>query len=96
MFCSYADRYMSHYGKCNFTCIFRGHNVIPWHVHICNLIVSLVSFFFLKQLTNHIRETLPALRSRLEENIMAIEKEVKGFENFNPDDPSMKTKALMQ
>jgi len=27
---------------------------------------------------------------------MEIEKEVKGFENYNPDDPSMKTKALMQ
>ncbi|KAM7439843.1 Dynamin-related GTPase protein [Porites harrisoni] len=49
-----------------------------------------------QQLTNHIRETLPALRSRLEENIMALEKEVKGFEHYNPDDPSMKTKALMQ
>ncbi|XP_073243660.1 dynamin-1-like [Porites lutea] len=49
-----------------------------------------------QQLTNHIRETLPALRSRLEENIMALEKEVKGFEHYNPDDPSIKTKALMQ
>ncbi|CAH3034313.1 unnamed protein product [Pocillopora meandrina] len=49
-----------------------------------------------QQLTNHIRETLPALRSKLEENIMALEKEVKGFEHYNPDDPSMKTKALMQ
>lgn len=27
---------------------------------------------------------------------MGIEKDVKGFENYNPDDPSMKTKALMQ
>ena len=27
---------------------------------------------------------------------MALEKEVKGFEHYNPDDPSMKTKALMQ
>ena len=53
-------------------------------------------WFILQQLTNHIRETLPALRSKLEENIMEIEKEVKGFENYNPDDPSMKTKALMQ
>ncbi|XP_027046075.1 dynamin-1-like [Pocillopora damicornis] len=49
-----------------------------------------------QQLTNHIRETLPALRSKLEENIMALEKEVRGFEHYNPDDPSMKTKALMQ
>lgn len=49
-----------------------------------------------QQLTNHIRETLPALRSKLEENIMTLEKEVKGFEHYNPDDPSMKTKALMQ
>lgn len=49
-----------------------------------------------QQLTNHIRETLPALRSKLEENIMSIEKEVKGYEHYNPDDPSMMTKALMQ
>ena len=27
---------------------------------------------------------------------MALEKEVRGFEHYNPDDPSMKTKALMQ
>lgn len=54
-------------------------------------------FFVLpQQLTNHIRETLPALRSKLEENVMSVEKEVKGFEHYNPDDPSMKTKALMQ
>lgn len=58
-------------------------------------ITHFVCFIF-QQLTNHIRETLPALRSRLEENVMSLEKEVKGFENFNPDDPSMKTKALMQ
>ncbi|KAK2551884.1 Dynamin-1 [Acropora cervicornis] len=49
-----------------------------------------------QQLTNHIRETLPALRSKLEENVMSLEKEVAGFEHYNPDDPSMKTKALMQ
>ena len=63
------------------------------HLHVAN--THFLCFIF-QQLTNHIRETLPALRSRLEENVMSLEKEVKGFEHYNPDDPSMKTKALMQ
>ena len=66
-----------------------------YKVALLAYITHFVCFIF-QQLTNHIRETLPALRSRLEENVMSLEKEVKGFENFNPDDPSMKTKALMQ
>lgn len=49
-----------------------------------------------QQLTNHIRECLPALRNRLQENILSMEKEVEMYKNFRPDDPAQKTKALMQ
>ena len=50
----------------------------------------------LQQLTNHIRETLPDLRSKLQSNLDSLEKEVKDFEHYDPTDISMKTKALMQ
>ncbi|KAK3733066.1 hypothetical protein QZH41_008407 [Actinostola sp. cb2023] len=49
-----------------------------------------------QQLTNHIKETLPELRSKLQDNVMALEKEVKQYEHYNPDDPSVRTKAMMQ
>ncbi|KAM6953906.1 LOW QUALITY PROTEIN: dynamin-1 [Aplochiton taeniatus] len=49
-----------------------------------------------QQLTNHIRDTLPALRSRLQSQLLSIEKEVEEYKNFRPDDPSRKTKALLQ
>ena len=49
-----------------------------------------------QQLTNHIRQTLPALRNKLQSQLQAMEKEVDDYKNFRPDDPSRKTKALMQ
>ncbi|XP_031560017.1 dynamin-1-like [Actinia tenebrosa] len=49
-----------------------------------------------QQLTNHIKDTLPALRSRLQDNMMALEKEVKGYKHYNPNDPSVRTRAMMQ
>jgi len=49
-----------------------------------------------QQLTNHIRDTLPALREKLRKQQFALEKEVEEFRHFRPDDPSMKTKAMLQ
>uniref|UniRef100_A0A8C1NB86 dynamin GTPase n=1 Tax=Cyprinus carpio TaxID=7962 RepID=A0A8C1NB86_CYPCA len=49
-----------------------------------------------KQLTNHIRDTLPALRSKLQSQLLSLEKEVDEYKNFKPDDPARKTKALLQ
>uniref|UniRef100_A0AAR2K2A1 dynamin GTPase n=1 Tax=Pygocentrus nattereri TaxID=42514 RepID=A0AAR2K2A1_PYGNA len=49
-----------------------------------------------QQLTNHIRDTLPGLRSKLQSQLLSIEKEVDEYKNFRPDDPSRKTKALLQ
>ncbi|XP_061655901.1 dynamin-1a isoform X2 [Phyllopteryx taeniolatus] len=49
-----------------------------------------------QQLTNHIRDTLPALRAKLQSQLLSIEKEVEEYKNFRPDDPSRKTKALLQ
>ncbi|XP_016144486.1 dynamin-3-like, partial [Sinocyclocheilus grahami] len=49
-----------------------------------------------QQLTNHIRDTLPALRSRLQGQLLSLDKEAEEYKCLNPDDPSRKTKALMQ
>ncbi|XP_041370307.1 dynamin-1-like isoform X6 [Gigantopelta aegis] len=49
-----------------------------------------------QQLTNHIRESLPALRNRLQTQLLSMEKEVEEYKNFRPDDPARKTKAMMQ
>lgn len=48
-----------------------------------------------QQLTNHIKETLPALRSKLQARLLSLEKEVSDYKNYNPNDPSRNTKALL-
>ncbi|CAG5928914.1 unnamed protein product [Menidia menidia] len=55
-----------------------------------------VLFFWFQQLTNHIRDTLPGLRSKLQSQQLSLEKEVEEYKNFRPDDPARKTKALLQ
>ncbi|XP_076042559.1 dynamin-1 shibire isoform X3 [Oratosquilla oratoria] len=49
-----------------------------------------------QQLTNHIRETLPGLRDKLQKQLLSMEKEVEQYKHFRPDDPSIKTKAMLQ
>ncbi|XP_039289620.1 dynamin isoform X17 [Nilaparvata lugens] len=49
-----------------------------------------------QQLTNHIRDTLPGLRDKLQKQLLALEKDVEQFKHFRPDDPSIKTKAMLQ
>eukprot|EP00096_Caligus_rogercresseyi_P005316 TRINITY_DN2055_c0_g2_i4.p1 TRINITY_DN2055_c0_g2~~TRINITY_DN2055_c0_g2_i4.p1 ORF type:complete len:890 (-),score=300.82 TRINITY_DN2055_c0_g2_i4:524-3193(-) len=49
-----------------------------------------------QQLTNHIRETLPGLRDKLQKQSLSLEKEVEQYKYFRPDDPSIKTKAMLQ
>lgn len=46
-------------------------------------------------LTNHIRDTLPQLRSKLQGEILSMEKEVEEYKRFRPDDPALKTKAML-
>merc|ERR1719291_1269421 len=48
------------------------------------------------QLTNHIRDTLPSLRDKLQKQMLGLEKEVEQYKYFRPDDPSIKTKAMLQ
>ncbi|XP_065197637.1 dynamin-1-like [Sycon ciliatum] len=48
-----------------------------------------------QQLTNHIRDTLPALRQRLMNQLGTLEKDVQEFKKFNADDPNLKTKAML-
>uniref|UniRef100_A0A8C2XSK6 Dynamin-2 n=1 Tax=Cyclopterus lumpus TaxID=8103 RepID=A0A8C2XSK6_CYCLU len=40
--------------------------------------------------------TLPGLRSKLQSQLLSLEKEVEEYKNFRPDDPTRKTKALLQ
>uniref|UniRef100_A0A915KW65 Dynamin n=1 Tax=Romanomermis culicivorax TaxID=13658 RepID=A0A915KW65_ROMCU len=49
-----------------------------------------------QQLTNHIKDTLPSLRERLQKQMSQLEKDVAEYKNFRPDDPSRKTKAMLQ
>ncbi|XP_071442354.1 dynamin isoform X2 [Hetaerina americana] len=49
-----------------------------------------------QQLTNHIRDTLPGLRDKLQKQLLALEKDVEQYKNFRPDDPAIKTKAMLQ
>nr|DBA18119.1 TPA: hypothetical protein GDO54_016404 [Pyxicephalus adspersus] len=49
-----------------------------------------------QQLTNHIRDTLPEFRSKLQGQLLSLEHEVEVYKNFKPEDPSRKTKALLQ
>ncbi|NXI34736.1 DYN2 protein, partial [Galbula dea] len=43
-----------------------------------------------------LNQTLPALRSKLQSQLLSLEKEVEEYKNFRPDDPTRKTKALLQ
>lgn len=49
-----------------------------------------------QQLTNHIRDHLPALRDRLQKQMLTLEKDVEEYKHFRPDDPTRKTKAMLQ
>uniref|UniRef100_A0A1L8DW16 Dynamin n=1 Tax=Nyssomyia neivai TaxID=330878 RepID=A0A1L8DW16_9DIPT len=49
-----------------------------------------------QQLTNHIRDTLPGLRDKLQKQMLTLEKDVEQYKHFRPDDPSIKTKAMLQ
>ena len=46
-------------------------------------------------LTNHIRDTLPSLRTKLQTEVLSMEKEVEEYKKFRPGDPGMKTKAML-
>ena len=48
-----------------------------------------------QQLTNHIREKLPALRNKLQAQLVTLEKEVEEYKYYRPDDPARKAKQLM-
>uniref|UniRef100_A0AAZ3QQF4 dynamin GTPase n=1 Tax=Oncorhynchus tshawytscha TaxID=74940 RepID=A0AAZ3QQF4_ONCTS len=49
-----------------------------------------------QQLTNHIRDTLPAFRSKLQTQLLSLDKEAEEYRGYRPDDPGRKTKQLLQ
>lgn len=61
----------------------------------CNLFL-LAGFVSSQQLTNHIRDTLPGFRSKLQSQLLALDKEAEEYRGYRPDDPSRKTKQLLQ
>ncbi|EDV27612.1 uncharacterized protein TRIADDRAFT_53484 [Trichoplax adhaerens] len=72
---------------------FLGH---PSYMHMADRMgTSFLQKVLNQQLTNHIRDTLPVLRSKLQQQFLALEKEVSEFKNFSSDDPQRKTKALL-
>ena len=64
--------------------------------YIHHVVINFCFAISFQQLTNHIKDSLPALRSSLQDQLISLEKDVQEFKNYRPDDPSMKTKALMQ
>lgn len=52
--------------------------------------------FCLQQLTNHIRDTLPAFRSHLQSQLLSLNKEAEEYRQYSPDDPARRTKTLLQ
>ena len=48
-----------------------------------------------QQLTNHIRDNLPQFRSKLQGQMLELEKACGEFKDYRPDDPGRKTKALL-
>lgn len=49
-----------------------------------------------QQLTNHIRDSLPKLRDKLQEKKIQLEKEVNEYKNFSGNDPASKAKTMLQ
>ncbi|XP_072397963.1 dynamin-like isoform X2 [Diabrotica undecimpunctata] len=73
---------------------FLGH---PSYTHIADKLgTPYLQKVLNEQLTNHIRNTLPSLRDNLQKQVIILEKELGDFKNFSPDDPSVKSKAMLQ
>lgn len=70
------------------------------HAHIEKLIyrvyILLTDTVCLQQLTNHIRDTLPAFRSHLQSQLLALNKEAEEYRQYSPDDPARRTKTMLQ
>ncbi|XP_073333204.1 dynamin 3a isoform X2 [Pagrus major] len=49
-----------------------------------------------QQLTNHIRDTLPAFRSLLQSQLLSLNKEAEEYKQYSPDDTAHRTKTLLQ
>eukprot|EP00048_Salpingoeca_helianthica_P014511 m.222047 g.222047 ORF g.222047 m.222047 type:complete len:832 (+) comp15947_c0_seq1:403-2898(+) len=47
-------------------------------------------------LTNHIRDTLPEIKSKLSKQMLSLEEDMSQMKNFGTDDASFKTKAMVQ
>uniref|UniRef100_A0A8C6TE87 Interferon-induced GTP-binding protein Mx n=1 Tax=Neogobius melanostomus TaxID=47308 RepID=A0A8C6TE87_9GOBI len=49
-----------------------------------------------QQLTNHIREQLPAFRNHLHTQLLALNRKAEEYRKYVPDDPTRRTKTLLQ
>lgn len=48
------------------------------------------------QLTSHIKNTLPNLRDKLQKQLLDLSKDIGDLKSFKHDDPTLKSKALLQ
>ena len=48
-----------------------------------------------QQLTNHIHESLPGMRNKLQSQLLVMEKEVADYKKFSAYEPSKKTIAIL-
>ncbi|XP_029988017.1 dynamin 3a isoform X1 [Sphaeramia orbicularis] len=49
-----------------------------------------------QQLTNHIRDTLPAFRCHLQNQLLTLNKEAEEYRQYGPDDAGRRTKILLK
>ncbi|XP_034036310.1 dynamin-3-like [Thalassophryne amazonica] len=49
-----------------------------------------------QQLTNHLWKIVSAFSSRLQSQLLSLNKEVEDYKHYNPDEPTYKTKMLLQ
>lgn len=67
------------------------------HSKVTTLFVCIVSDnVCLQQLTNHIRDSLPAFRNHLQSQLLALNKEAEEYKQYSPDDHARRTKTLLQ
>jgi len=86
-----------HTDRQNITSCLKMYVIVVWYRHMADRMgTPYLQRILNQQLTNHIRSTLPSLRNKLQTELLSMEKEVEEYRNFRPDDPTRKTKALMQ
>ena len=65
-------------------------------IQVTRFLIQKLSQICLQQLTNHIKNTLPHLRNKLQKQAKEMEKEVAQYKGYDSNDPSRKTKLMLR